>query len=91
MNCFTLYYKVTRTVETPRSGASSHIEAKNNGRNLGFQEFESPRFYDSRHMKVIWLLALRTGRFYPPENTSDTHFIWTLSRPQGHNAAGRIK
>jgi len=34
MECFTLCYKVTRTVETPRSGASSHIEAKNNGQNV---------------------------------------------------------
>ena len=33
----------------------------------GFQEFEAPRFQDNRHMKVIRLSALRTGRFYPQE------------------------
>jgi len=31
----------------------------------GFQEFEVPRFEDSRHMKVVRLSALRTGRLYP--------------------------
>ena len=33
----------------------------------GFQEVESPRFQDNRHMKVVRLSALRTGRFYPQE------------------------
>jgi hypothetical protein len=29
-----------------------------------FQEFETPKFYDSRREKVINLTILRTGRFY---------------------------
>ena len=33
----------------------------------GFQEIEAPRFQDSRHMKVVRLSALRTGRLYPQE------------------------
>ena len=33
----------------------------------GFQEFEAPRFQDSRHMKVVRILALRTSRLYPQE------------------------
>ena len=33
----------------------------------GFQEVEAPRFQDSRHMKVVRLSALRTGRLYPQE------------------------
>ena len=56
----------------------------------GFQEVEAPRFQDSRHMKVLRLPALRTGRFYPPGNIPGTHFCYRLSRPQGHSAAGRI-
>jgi hypothetical protein len=32
-----------------------------------FQEFEAPRFQDSRHMKVVRLSALSTGRVYPQE------------------------
>jgi hypothetical protein len=43
-------------------------------RPLGFQEVEAPRFLDSRHMKVVRLSALRTGRLYPPGNTPGTHF-----------------
>jgi hypothetical protein len=31
----------------------------------GFQEVEDPRFRDNRHMKVVRLSALRTGRLYP--------------------------
>jgi len=31
------------------------------------QEVEAPRVQDSRHMKVVKLSALRTGRLYPKE------------------------
>ena len=31
----------------------------------GFQEVEAPRFQDNRHMKVVRLSALGTGRLYP--------------------------
>ena len=37
------------------------------GRPWGFQEVETPRFQDTRHMKVVRLSALRTGRLYPQE------------------------
>ena len=36
-------------------------------RHWGFQEIEPPRFQDSRHMKVVRLSALHTGRLYPQE------------------------
>ena len=45
---------------------------------------------DNRHMKVVRLSALRTGRLYPPGNITDTHFCQRLSGPQGHSAVGRI-
>ena len=32
----------------------------------GFQEVEVPKFQDNRHMKVVGLFAIRTGRLYPP-------------------------
>ena len=41
----------------------------------GFQEFEAPRFQDNRHMKVVRLSALRTGRLYAPGNIPGTHFF----------------
>ena len=34
---------------------------------LSFQELEAPRFEDNRHMKVVRLSALCTGRLYPQE------------------------
>jgi len=33
----------------------------------GFQEVEASRFQDIRHMKVVRLSALRTGRLYSQE------------------------
>jgi hypothetical protein len=39
----------------------------------GFQEVEAPRFQDNRHMKVVRLSALRTGRLYSQGNIPGTH------------------
>jgi hypothetical protein len=36
-------------------------------RPLEFQEVEAPTFLDNRHMKMVMLSALRTGRLYPQE------------------------
>jgi hypothetical protein len=33
----------------------------------GFKEVEAPRFQDNRHVEVVRLSALRTGRLYPQE------------------------
>jgi hypothetical protein len=44
----------------------------------GFQKFEAPRFQDNRHIKVVRLSALPTGRIYPPGIIPDTHFCWGL-------------
>jgi len=55
-----------------------------------FQEVEGLRLQDNRHLKVVRLSAIRTGRLYPPGNIPGTHFYWRLSQPQGHSAAGRI-
>jgi len=40
----------------------------------GFQEVEAPIFQGNRHMKVVELSALRTGRLYSPGNIPGTHF-----------------
>jgi len=56
----------------------------------GFQEVEAPKFQDNRHMKVVKLSALHTGRLYAPGNIPGTHFFLRLSQPHGHSAAGRI-
>jgi len=40
----------------------------------GFQQVEAPTFPDSRHVKVVRLSALRTGRLSPPGIIPGTHF-----------------
>jgi len=39
-----------------------------------FPEFENLRFQDNRHMNLVWLSALRTGRLYHLGNIPGTHF-----------------
>ena len=39
-----------------------------------FQNVEAARFQDNRHMKVVRLLALRTGRLYHLGDILGTHF-----------------
>jgi hypothetical protein len=45
-------------------------------RPIEFQEAEAPRFQDNRHMNVVRLSALRTGRLYPTGIIPGTHFCW---------------
>jgi hypothetical protein len=40
----------------------------------GSRSLRLPRFQENRHMNVIKLSALRTGRLYHPENILGTHF-----------------
>ena len=40
----------------------------------GSRRLRLPDFQDNRHMKVVRLSALRTGRLYPPGNSPGTHF-----------------
>ena len=74
---------------------SLNLYIKNNpytglDRTWGFQDVETPRFHDNRHIKVVRLSALRTGRLYLPGNIPGTRFYQRLSRPQDHSVEGRI-
>jgi hypothetical protein len=55
-----------------------------------FREVEAARLQDNRHIIVVELSALGTGRLYPPVNIPSTHFCERLSQPQEYRAAGRI-
>ena len=50
-----------------------------------------PEISDSRHINVIRLSALSSGRLYPPQKIPGNHICHWVSRTQGHIAAGRIK
>jgi hypothetical protein len=52
----------------------------------GVREVKVPGFLDSRHIKVVKLSGLRTGRLYPQEYPG-THFE-NLSRPRAHGLVG---
>ena len=40
----------------------------------GSRRLKAPTVHDNRHMKMVRLSALSTGRLYPPGNIPGTHF-----------------
>jgi hypothetical protein len=50
-----------------------------------------PEFVDNRHIRLVRLSALRTGRLYSPAETAGTDFSSRVFRYRGHIAAGRIR
>ena len=56
----------------------------------GSRRMSLPDFKTVRQIKVVRFSALSTGYLYPPRNIPGTRTWQTLSRPQGHGAAGRI-
>jgi hypothetical protein len=56
---------------------------------IWFQEVQALRFQYNKHIRVVKLSALRTGRFYL-RKYSWYSFLLEAEFPQGHGAAGRI-
>jgi hypothetical protein len=85
-----LCYQVLTTKVSTRCRTDGKKVKQSHYRPGESQEVEAPRFQDNRHMKVVRLSALRTGRLYSPRNIPGTHFCYRMSQPQGHGAARRI-
>jgi len=77
-----------RTGLSDRSGKAIPIQAWTGP--YGSRSLTLAEVLDSRHMKVVRLSALRTGRINPPGDIPGTHFCKRLSRPLVHTAAGSI-
>jgi hypothetical protein len=52
-------------------------------RPLGFQKVGAPRFLDSRHLNVVRLSALSTGRLYPLRKYSWHSFLLEVESTLG--------
>jgi hypothetical protein len=65
----TALYTRTKQVKVRQS---KHITGLD--RPIGFQEVEAPRFQEIRHIRMVSLSALRTGRLKPPGIIPGTHF-----------------
>ena len=66
------YFRACCVVISRGKGKGSPITGLDRPR--GFQQVEAPRFQDIRHMKVVRLSALHTGRLYRPGNIPGIHF-----------------
>ena len=69
-------------------GKSKAIPVQVYYRPIGFQEVDAPRILHNRHMKVIKLSALRTGRLYAPGNIPGTHFLLEAESTPGPQSEG---
>jgi hypothetical protein len=67
MNFNTFLSSTLRYFRRVKTQSHKSFPATDLDRPLGFQEVEAPEFLDNRHMKVVRLSALRTGRFYSQE------------------------
>jgi hypothetical protein len=60
-------------------------------RPLGLQEVEAPRISKQSAQEGGKVVSPTHRPSLPPGRIPGTHFWYRLSRPQGHNATGRVK
>jgi hypothetical protein len=60
-------------------------------RPLGSWEVEAPTFSDICLIDGGKVVSLTCSLLFTPRKIPGAHFYQRLSRPQGHNAAGRIR
>jgi hypothetical protein len=71
------------TISTPLQGWTSPV--------MGSRRLRLPEFMDNRHINLVKLTVLRTGRLYLPGDIPSTYFCSKLSWPECHSAAGRTE
>jgi len=80
-----LYFSCPGTVNLQVLSTSLFFKVKQShyrpGQALRVQEAEAPRFQDSRHMEVVKLSALHTGRLYPRKYTWYSFLLEAESTP----------
>jgi hypothetical protein len=64
-SAYTFFLEIRLWIGVGSKGKSNPITGLD--RPWGFQEVEAARFQDNRHMEVVGLSALSTGRLYPQE------------------------
>ena len=83
-SCFSTFLQ-NESVCLHKQDEDKAIPAQAYYRPTEFQEVEIPRFPDNRHMEMVRLSALRTGRLYLPG------IFLVLSSIRNHSATGKIK
>jgi hypothetical protein len=89
--CFGAEERLTLNANVPdciKRKLSLHpsVEVHILARRRGFQVFQT-----IGSQMAVRLSTLRANRPLSPKKISGTHFCYRLSRPQGHNVAGRIR
>jgi hypothetical protein len=73
-------------------GSSKSCPCNGPWRPIGLSDVEAPTFSRQSAHRWQWICQpYAPAALYTPRKIPGTHFCWRLSRPQGHNSAGRLR